>query len=474
MESVKQYLAIILHRITSMKLLVVILFILGFSEGSAQQAIALFSSKRDSVEYSKLQATIFSIFQGSKFGPSDPASHKLDSLLQAQRGYRDKIIGYKFIYTPDKQFTNYQDLKSGKVRPEEVTKLSFSDSPLKALPREVSLCTNLSELELVNTKVRRWPAGLNKLQRLQSIYVYNNSIPGRLRLGRNTAIRTLVIRGVYERNLPNSYKHLKALETLDLSKNIGLSHFPNIYRNRSLVKLNLLENNLTLDDLKDGSALRLEELNLMKNKIKKVPDALGSFPQLKKLTFNYNEIAEVKPGIGNLKQLEVLSFYQNKLTSVPAGIFELENLRSIDLYFNQIQEVSAEIGRMKKLQILYLANNQLKSLPDDLGQLSNLRELYLHNNKISALPEAMKDLKSLRVLRINNNYFTSFPASILALRDIENLDVSKNYLYRFPLELSQFRKLEILSVLNNPWENEDDLRRVSVELRSRGTIVHEK
>ena len=75
---------------------------------------------------------------------------------------------------------------------------------------------------------------------------------------------------------------------------------------------------------------------------------------------------------------------------------------------------------------------------------------------------------------MNDNYFTLFPPAVLALQDLVNLDVSQNSLHHFPEELSDFKKLEILALLNNPWENEDDINRTADALRSRGTIVQAK
>ena len=457
------------------KVLIIVALTLALREVVAQVSIPLFVNKRDSVEYSLVWAAIMEITSSpQRVDGYRDSKVKLDSLFRLQARFRDRIIGYRIVYKADKKFTSYEDLRVGTIKPELVTRLSFADNRLKSLPKEVFLCKNLTELELVNTSIKKLPPKLNSLEKLQSIYVYNNSISGKLRLGKNTKVKALVIRGVKSDNLPRTYKKFKMLDTLDLSRNIDLNTFPNIYKNKELNKLNLLENNITLVDLKNISNNSLEELNLMKNKIKVVPDAIGSFAALKKLAFNYNEISEVKPGIGNLKKLESLSFYQNKLTVVPSGIFEITSLRVIDLYYNQINTVGPEISKLKNLRVLFLANNKLTSLPENLGDLANLRELYLHNNRISYLPESLQQLKHLRVLRINTNQFTLFPSSVLVLRELENLDVSQNFLHQFPSELAEFIKLQILALNGNPWENTTDVERIAEGLRSLGAVVQSK
>ena len=455
------------------KVLIIVALTLALHEVVAQISIPIFVNKRDSAEFFLVQAAIMEIIsRPQQVDAYSDSKVKLDSLFLLRARFGDKIIGYRIV--PDKKFTSYEDLRVGTIKPELVTKLSFADNRLKSLPKEVFLCKNLSELELVNTSIKKLPSKLNTLEKLQRIYVYNNSISSKLRLGKNAKVKVLVIRGVKSVNLPRTYKNFKMLDTLDLSRNIGLSTFPNIYKNKTLSKLNLLENNLTLDDLKNISNNSLEELNLIKNKIKVVPDAIGSFSALKKLAFNYNEISEVKPGIGNLKKLESLSFYQNRLTIIPAGVFEISGLRVIDLYYNQIKTVDPEISKLKNLRVLFLAHNKLTSLPENLGDLTNLRELYLHNNRISYLPESLRKVEHLRVLRINTNQFTLFPSAVLVLRELENLDFSQNFLHQFPTELAGFINLQILALNDNPWENAADVERTAEGLRSLGTIVQSK
>ncbi len=445
-----------------------------------QQSIPVFADKRDSADYFLISEAIQKIFKKGQSGAGDDGSNstrnltdneyrKFDSLVHLQATFRDKIVGYRVIYEASKNFTSYQDLKEGKVKPEAVTQLSFADNKLSALPEEIYQCQQLRELELVNTSVKRLGKELSRLPRLQSVYVYNNNISGKLKLRKNVTVTKLVLRGIRGENLPRSYRNFKSIDSLELSRNIDMTSFPRISRNRTLIKLSLIENNLTLNDLKNGSS-SLQEINLQKNKIEKVPLCISKFPNLRKLGLNYNLITYIHPAIGSLKKLESLSLYQNKLTSIPKGIFELTNLRQIDLYYNNLREIGPEISRLVNLRVLYLSNNQLKELPEALGSLSNLTELYVHDNKLSSLPASVQDLKQLRVLRVNNNYLVALPGSLKDLNDLENLDVSRNNLNYFPVEWEGFSKLQILGVIGNPWENKADVARVAESLRARGVV----
>jgi Leucine-rich repeat (LRR) protein len=331
------------------------------------------------------------------------------------------------------------------------------------------MCRNLNELELVNTTIRRLSSKLNTLPRLQNVYVYNNVIPGRLKLGKNEIVSRFVLRGIRANSLPRSYKNFRALGSLELSQNIDLSDFPRVNKNRQLVKLNLIENNITLAELKQGSS-SLKELNLQKNKIRVVPAGIGAFPNLRKLGLNYNAIEDIHPNIGTLKKLESLSLYQNKLQQIPVGVFELNNLLTIDMYYNKLQFVGPDIAKLSKLQILYVSSNQLTALPEELGALSNLVEVYAHDNKLGALPESISNLKQLRVLRVNNNLISSLPKDLVGLEALENLDVSHNYLYKFPVEWSRLPQLKILGIMDNPWDNKEEVGQIAEALRGRGVV----
>ncbi|QOI97901.1 MAG: leucine-rich repeat domain-containing protein [Flammeovirgaceae bacterium] len=437
---------------------------------AGQPSYPVFQSKADSVKYATLQNLINSYFTPARnLEPRDQRT--LDSLLTKHAELRSRIIGYKTTYLKHPDFIDYSELENGNTSPERIVKLSYTKKSRK-LPAVITRCTSLTKLEILNSSITKLPARLRKLKKLQTVYVYNNS--AKLKLARNTTITGLLIRGTEGRFIPTSFKKLTALDSLDLSKNIGLNRFPDVSRNKQLRKLLLIENRITLTDLKASKTNpALRELYLQRNAIGNVPATVGRFTGLQKLLFNYNPITEVDQAIGQLKNLEEISFYQNDLTEIPAGIFNLKNLRVIDLYFNQIEKIPPDLGNLTNLQILYLSNNRITSLPETIGQLKNLQELYLHNNRLSYLPEQTKELRQLQVLRINDNLFTTFPEPVLALTQLENLDLSGNTLRQFPLELQHFSKLKILVLINNHWENPADMELVCKTLASQGTIIHQ-
>ncbi|MBX2966495.1 MAG: leucine-rich repeat domain-containing protein [Cyclobacteriaceae bacterium] len=442
----------------------------------AQISIPVFKDKSDSVQYANVQSAMreFTMQNQHLLDSVQRIENrkKYDSLVTLFSVLRGKIIGFKTIYKPHDKFTPYHEVLSGKIDPALVTQLSFSDNTLKKFPKELYACTNLNELELVNTRVKKLPKKLSKLSNLKKVYVYNHTPKKQLRLAKNQTTEALLIRGTYANKLPKSYKPFTALRELDLSSNIGLNAFPDITQNTKLHKLNLLNNQLTLDDIGRIKHNTLEELNLLNNKIARVPAGITNFPSLKKLVFSNNPVNHVDPALGQLKNLEELAFYNCKLIELSKGLEELENLRQIDLYYNQLTNISIDLSKLKNLEILYLSNNELTSLTESIGSLSNLRELYLSHNKLNYLPKSLANLNQLKVLRVNNNSLTSFPYEILSLTNLENLDISRTNLYGIPEELTTFEKLQIFALTGNTWERNDEIVRIAEVLRKKGTVVH--
>lgn len=435
---------------------------------AAQQSVPVFANKKDSIDYALVQTALRTITQN----PSGNISQKtVDSLFQLQAELRAKIIGFKTLYRPKDSFTPYDSVQQGKVDKRTITAISFTDKSAKKLPAALYDCVHLEELELVNTSIKRLSKKLNSLTALKTIYVLNNTPSGRLRFGKNNVTKELMIRGVEAKHLPRSYKNLAALEELDLSGNIGVSTMPDIYKNKSLKKLLLIGNQLTLSNLRPKK-VPLQELNLINNNVTAIPAQIAFFPELKKLVLSNNPVATIDPAIGQLKELEELSFYNCKLTELSPGLGELKKLKLIDLYYNQLSAITISLENWQNVETLYLSNNTLTALPDDIHKLTSLQELYISNNKIQYLPESIASLSNLRVLRMNGNRFTGFPYALLHLTNLENLDISRNELRELPTELSTFSKLQIFVLVDNPWENKGDVLAITEILAGKGTIIH--
>jgi len=452
------------------RILLATVLILSFGEVLCQERVPIFKNKQDSVAYSHVTNSIQEFFKRPRaivlIGDST-----LDSLMNLQRTLRDKSVGYKDIYKSKSYFTFYEDLRLEKIEPEQVVRLSFDDMRLKTVPEDIYSCINLIEVEFVNTSIRKLPVRLKLLKKLKSVSFYNNISKERIKLSRNATIRQLTIKGTNAKVLPKTYRKLKALDTLDLSKNIDMVLFPGISSNKNIRRVVLAENNLTLRDLKKGNP-SLTDLSMQRNKIETIPKAIGQFPNLKNLQLSYNSIYEIDPAIGKLKELESLALYENRLTAIPSGVFQLKNLRIVDLYFNRIDDVDTGIGSLTNLKILYLSNNFIKTLPTSLGNLKNLGRLYIHHNQLDSLPHSLGQLKQLQIVGMNNNHLKKLPVYFFDFTYLEDLDMSDNDINFLPLEWDRLPRLQLLNITGNPFKNEKDVKAMVESLKKRGVICN--
>jgi Leucine-rich repeat (LRR) protein len=428
----------------------------------------IFENRADSLQFETTQQLIRDVSNGKAYN-----AKFMDSIFAKSSELRKRIVGYRKVYTSHPDFFPFDSLAFLANR-SKIKRLSLSKIRSNKLPDAIFTCTNLEELELVNTSIARLQRKLNRMSKLRTVQIYNNKPKRSLKLTKNSTIDTMVIRGDNPTKLPKDYSNLASLKRLDLANN-GLTYFPKgTSKNKNLKDLVLNNNRITLaNDLIEPHPY-LEKLDLGKNQIKKVPPAIQNFFSLKMLKFNYNLISEVDHSIANLKKLEQLSFYNNLLTSIPNAVYELRALKEIDLYYNQIERLGALATQWKNLEVLYLAFNKIVAVPDNLGELKKLQELYLHSNRLILLPESIGELSHLKVLRVNNNLLTSLPLSISSLHLLENLDVSNNSIGTVPVELFNFPQLKILSMVANPWEEETrkNLTSITKTFREKGTIVN--
>lgn len=425
-----------------------------------QKQYPYFPSKADSVLYQEILSELFKYYNN----PNDERKQQVDSLVKLQHELQNKIIEYRYIFTPS--YTVSDQLR--KYEHSKITEISITHKT--KIPSDILDCKKLETLELVNTRIKKLSKRLKALPHLTTLKVYNNKAGKPLKLAKNFTIKNLII---CSEGIPKRFSSVRRLQKLDLSKN-KLEKFPNLKRCNYLKELSLKENRITLSDLKAIHNTKLESLELQNNNITVVPANLGGFTNLKKLTLNYNKISSIDPSFAQLKNLEQLGLYQNNLSSIPDVLYRLPSLKEIDLYYNQIERLEAKASNWKNLEVLYLSNNNLFSLPDNLGSLTALRELYLHNNRLSNLPESLENLDRLTVLRVNDNYLNSLPNSILKLKSIENIDISNNQIQTLPDALFHLEHVNLLVLLANPWDEAtlSLIERQAETLKKKEVIVH--
>lgn len=204
----------------------------------------------------------------------------------------------------------------------------------------------------------------------------------------------------------------------------------------------------------------LKKLYVGQNKLTILPDSIIQLTSLQILDFRNNKLKTLPQAIGNLKSLKKLYLGQNQLTILPDSITNLELLQILDLGghimldCNNLTVLPESIGNLKSLQMLDLSNNKIESLPESITKLNLLQSLNLDCNKLVALPQAIGNLKSLEFLNLNSNELAILPNSIGNLKMLRFLNVRNNHLKTLPESIWRCKNLETLELSRNPWENE--------------------
>lgn len=448
-----------------------ILFVISFTavfSGVLAQDFPVFKDRKDSLQYAQVSSMI-NVLLETRNKSGELNKSRFDSLVQIKSQLMRTAIEWRIQYKANKHFIGFADLKAERVNPDTITRLSISDLKSNKVPEEVLACKNLEELELVNTRIDILQEELNTLNKLTSVYLFNNVPSKRLVLGANTHVNYLRIAGYNPEKLPKTYKNFASLDSLNINRSKA-TRFPNIKNNKELKIINAVHNNITLKGYKKSKSL--QHLDLRMNKVAKVPNSIGrKYPNLKALSFNANPVKKVKPGLGKLTDLEYLSFYGNMLPEIPAPVYKLTKLQVVDLFDNRIESVSPEIKNLQQLRVLYLANNRLYSLPNEIGELKNLEEVYVYNNRMDTLPASMDNLEKLRILWVNDNFFHTIPATTWRVKNMDYLDASQNFIKQVPDEIAKADKLTVLILSGTLMNKERDNPELFQKLRDQGTRI---
>ena len=295
--------------------------------GFMSTQVPVFRSKHDSLSLIQTDAQLLQIYK------KEPVNQKKADSLMHLRGkiYEEGILGFRNIYYAHSGYLPFDSLKYITDK-STVHALSIVSKQLKELPKEVLQCTDLEVLELVNCDLRKIQKEVNQLTHLNKIQILNNTSTRKLKLKKNTVVKSFAIRGDHPRAIPKSFKNFKALTKIDLSDNGIVKFYNGARHNKKLYELDLQRNKITLQKNAIRPHPYLERLGLQYNTIRYVPSSVKNFINIKKIGFNHNAISEVAPQIGQLKKLEDLSFYNNKLEAVPDGIYNIRSLKVIDLF----------------------------------------------------------------------------------------------------------------------------------------------
>jgi len=261
----------------------------------------------------------------------------------------------------------------GKVRhwAETGGALALSETSLVELP-EVAMqrlrrsTRAVSQLNVCDNRLTTLPAAMCELHRLRSVLAHGNQI----------------------RRLPAELGKLARLQAVDLADN-ELVTLPTSICDLGQLKLLLLHNNQLCELPSDFGArlTQLQTLTLSTNELTTLPAAFSGLGSLEKLALSYNRLKESSlECLGALGSLRQLNISNNELATLPLSLFSLEGLEDLDLHANQIRALPEAIGRLASLHRLEVSANRLQSLPFTICHLRRLDTLTASANPLSNPP----------------------------------------------------------------------------------------
>ncbi|XP_039164503.1 TMV resistance protein N-like isoform X1 [Eucalyptus grandis] len=288
---------------------------------------------------------------------------------------------------------------------------------LMELPEEMGGLTNLRELLIDGSSIKKIPMSIGRMRKLEIVSARNC----RSLVGIDSSIQSLrklhslSLDGCHSlRTLPDSIGKLTSLTRLCLSRS-GVKELPHSIADLHNLKV-LLMTHIFLESLPRtvGRLEKLEEL-----------DASGC---------KYLQ-GEIPSEIGDLSSLRVLRLEKTGISCLPKSIHKLSCLQVLDL------------GKCEELQYLPELPSSLTSLHlvcetiPDIANLINLTQLSMKVKDLSALT-TMKTLSQLVDLHIELHddikWLPDLPSSLLKLEVSQGPDLE-----RFP-DLSNFKRLSEL------------------------------
>lgn len=185
---------------------------------------------------------------------------------------------------------------------------------------------------------------------LKNVAVDNNIIS---RLGEITTLKDLNLSGCELTQIPEGFKNLVNLTSLDVSKNKNLVYIPDFIND--LVNLTVLDFSwCNIQNVFDvGGLSKLKTLILDSNpKLTKLPIGIDKCKQLKRISASCCDITEIPEDILSLSELFMLDLHKNEnLTSVPEKITALEKIVAVNLdrcnYSNELHNILAKNAKSK-------------------------------------------------------------------------------------------------------------------------------
>ena len=273
--------------------------------------------------------------------------------------------------------------------------------------------------------VRSLPATINKLKRLQLIFIANSAIE----------------------TIPDELGELKELTDLEIYNCPFLKKFPSqvIANLDMLVSLNISQNKQwSSEEIFTGLKNMCEDESISQT--------------LQILYCNGTNLEEVPVELNNLKALGLIDFSFNKIKTVHS-MTDLKPVKfSIDN--NKIEEFPEPFVNLVDCEDFTASNNKLTKFPNIFNAKSyKIKNVVLNNNLISSISDK-SEFKGVNVeiLNLKNNKFTAYPSAFSTSASlISMINLSANEISSFEENSFVGENTHILESIDLSWNNIDKL-----------------
>ena len=281
------------------------------------------------------------------------------------------------------------------------------------------------------------PAEINKLSKLDTLYLYSNDLTGKI---------------------PSELWGMKLLKIIDMSTNELTGQLPSEIDLPNLEILFIFANHLTGQLPSTWNTPKMTNLSLAQNEFTgPIPDGIGKISSVEEIYLSRNNLSGGYPAsMGQLTKLSLLWLFNNALRGpFPSSWSELTNLENVEMEqmtgqfpefigdsWRKLQllivtrgelvgEISSSICNLRDLQVLWLFQNNLTgSIPGCISTMTMLTDLEMSTNQLSGeIPPDIGNLKNLDRLYLSQNYLSGSPPTSLGnLVNAESIQICQNAL----------------------------------------------
>lgn len=224
----------------------------------------------------------------------------------------------------------------------------FSNAGLTDFPEQIFLFPNLEELDISQNAIAVLPARLSELKNLKELHVNKNRLTS---LGIEiTSCSKLEVLQIQENQLESISKEIGKISSLRELTIGGIARNCTIpielWNLTNLVKLKLINVNLTEIPAAVAGLKQLDELCLTNNSITEVPEELYSLKNVTYVNLGYNKIKSLSPSIKSLENLDYLGVYYNPIATLPEEIGSLKKLSFLSCWKTNL--LPGEIEKTRK------------------------------------------------------------------------------------------------------------------------------